>query len=235
MGVMTYPEHVAEAAEYFKVLQWKVIDCLMKADGYFAKEKDRIRQRVKTMDARNVLQSDRPAFQEETLAEMASDFVDLEDRRTDLIWHFENYLGTGERRIFGIRELGRILGEFPVSDPYMAAFGLVYLIGTDDDMAWLTKAGICVINAAVRVMPWYMDTDGMDDDEYEEWIDGPTYNFNGWLERTPSEERPDLNRPGEDGQTIAQRIYRLSRGIVPGSIHPFEKERREMKEKAGGR
>ncbi len=97
-------------------------------------------------------------------------------------------------------------------------------------MAWLTKAGISVIHAAVRVMPWYMDTDGMDDDEYEEWIDGPTYNYNGWLERTPSEERPDLNRPDEEGQTIAQRIYRLSRGLVPGSIHPFEKERREMKE-----
>ena len=225
------PAHVAEAAEYFKDLQWKAIDCLMKADGYFTREKDKIRQRVKSMDARNVLQTDRPALREETLEEMASDFVDLEDKRTDLIWHFENYLGSGERRIFGIRELGRILGEFPVEDPYMAAFGLVYLIGSDDDMAWLTKAGISVINAAVKVMPWYMETDEMDDDEYEEWIEGPTYNYNGWLERASSEDRPELNRPAEDGQTIAQRIYRLSRGIVPGSIHPFEKERQEMKEK----
>ena len=70
-----------------------------------------------------------------------------------------------------------------------------------------------------------------DGEVYEEWIEGPTYNYNGWLGRTPSEEKPDLNRPGEDGQTIAQQIYRLSRGIVPGSIHAFEKERLEMKEK----
>lgn len=224
------PTHVSEAAEYFKDLQWKAIDCLMKTDGYFAKEKEKFRQRVKAMGTRNVLQTDRPAFREETLEEMASDFVDLEEKRTDLIWHFEEYLGSGERRIFGIRELGRILGEFSVEDPYMAAFGLVYLIGTDDEMAWLTKAGISVMNAAVKVMPWYMDTDEMDDDEYEEWIEGPTFNYNGWLGRTPSEERLDLNQPGEDGQTIAQRIYRLSQGIVPGSIHPFEQERREMKE-----
>ena len=222
--------HVSEAAEYFKGLQWKAIDCLMRTDGYFSKEKEKFRQRVKAMDTRNVLQTDKMAFREESLEEMASDFVDLEEKRTKLIWHFEEYLGSGERRIFGIRELGRILGEFSVEDPYMAAFGLVYLIGTDDEMAWLTKAGISVMNAAVKVMPWYMDTDEMDDDEYEEWIEGPTFNYNGWLGRTPSEERTDLNQPGEDGQTIAQRIYRLSQGIVPGSIHPFEQERREMKE-----
>ena len=40
--VLLDPSHVAEAAGYFKDLQWKAIDCLMKTDGYFAREKDKI-------------------------------------------------------------------------------------------------------------------------------------------------------------------------------------------------
>jgi len=51
----------------------------------------------------DVLQINGPESREESLEEMASDFVDLEEKRTDLIWQFEEHLGSGERRIFGKR------------------------------------------------------------------------------------------------------------------------------------
>ena len=223
-------ERVAAAAEYFRQLEWRVIDCQMKADAYFSKQRENIRKQFRDMDTPNILQVDRVVPRDDDLHELADRYVDMAEDRNDFISHFEDYIGCGERRILGIRELGRIMGEFSVDDPYAAAFGLSYLIATDDDMAWLTKAGIAAISAAARFFPWYMDTDQMDDEEYEEWYEGPTFNGNGWLDREPSSDSPDYHRPGPDGITPAQRIYRLSRGIVPATMHPFETERQQMKE-----
>ena len=46
---------------------------------------------------------------------------------------FEDFIGTNQRRIMDNRELGRIMSEFRIEDPFEICFALIYMIGYVDD------------------------------------------------------------------------------------------------------
>ena len=212
------PEKVEKAAQTFGELQWKATELYLQCDAWFDRESTGIMKQLKSAMTPSVVMMRRTEIDERALAERGQE---IEDQRRDFTSHFEELIGTGERRIFGSRELGRILEGFEVGDPFEICFAIQYLRSTDDPQIWNTKAGCAVASAAARLLPWV--------EEREEWEEGLQYNGNGWLDREPPPEKTDLYKRSRGEPNLAQRIYGLCRGIVPVGLHPFAKEREEMR------
>ena len=103
---------------------------------------------------------------------------------------------------------------------------MTYMLAKDDPHIWLTKAAETVVLAAARMLPWHWDDEEIED--ADEWDEGMDFNRNGWLDREVEPETVDLYHSAET-PNLAQKIYRLSRGVVPVGLHPFAAERQEMK------
>ena len=114
-----------------------------------------------------------------------------------------------------------------VEDPFEICFAYVYLVATNDERAYWMKASTAVLLYAGRLLPWYEWEEAWEEDHESLEF---SYNMNGWLQKPREPETIDFHhaKPGE--LTPAQRIYRLSRGIVPVGLHPFAEERLKMHE-----
>lgn len=229
-------ERVKTAVDHFHALQWKAIASYMKTEGYFDSRDTEILTELKQLNVHSILTVD-VSRRESRKRELMADYLDLQDTRKQLHVTFEHLFASGEKKICGARKLGKAM-EARVEDPYEICFAFIYLLGTDDESIWLMRSGTTALQAAARLLPWYEGALDKDDDEIDgdysddEWdMDEMTYNENGWLDREPAEEKTDYYHPDNPGeQNLAQKIYRLSRGIVPAGLHPFSQEREAMRE-----
>lgn len=223
---------VIAAAEKFKKLQWDAIRAWLRTEGYFNRQEEEVLGEIRRMVQGSVL-----TMHQSNLGDRRSDLLDryyeLEDLRSKINVSFSDYFASGEKKIFGIRQIGKAM-EANIDNPFEICFGLFYLYRMDDDTIWLMRAGTAAADAVGRLLPWYgnMYEGGEDDLDGEEWeIDGRPIDWNGWPERGRQPEAVDFYRPSAPGAAnIAQEIYKLSRGVVPAGMHPFSLERKQMKE-----
>ena len=227
MGLIA-PEKISAAAEKFKTLQWKAIELLLRTTEIYDKKNRQIMQEIENIQNPSVLMV-RPVDNEDRTHELAEEGLKLSDDRRTFISHFEDYIGTTERRVMNSRELGKIMGEFKVDDPFEICFALIYMIGTADSAIWSMKTGTAVICAAGRMLPWYVSPEEWDEDE-DPWEELSFYRDNDWLEKTST--TADLGEDytlSSDGKNRAQRVFKLCKGMMPVGFHPFEDEREQMK------
>ena len=217
---------MAEALERFKTLQRDVTGRYLRAEEFFDRRHEQFVRKMRSLYVSSALTVNRENLEDEKL-ELAGQMEELEDERHTFRTKFDDYLKTGERRIQGIRELGKIMGGFSVGDPFEACFAAVCLIRQDDPAAWLMRSGTAVAGVAAGMLPWHGFEEEWDDEDWD--APGLAYNGNGWLDREPEPEKTDFYHRLQDGKNLAQRIYSLSRGIVPAGLHPFSEERASMK------
>ncbi len=219
---------------------WKAVGLYLRCMEYYDKKYQRMIKEFENLYRPNVMMA-RPISEEEKKArgrEIADEMEETMSESASFTSHFEDYLGTGERRIMDHRELAKIMNDFRVENPFEICFALVCLTGLKSDAIWSMKAGTAVISAAGRMLPWYQpDEDDWDepDEDDEDWDDPwePMTFDRGtdWL--TASTAEPDLEKmytPDRDGRNLAQKVYQLSRGMMPVGFHPFREEREQMKE-----
>ena len=217
---------VAAAVETFKALQWQVIERVMKIEEYYTELQESMDRRLHSQPS--VLEVKPAILSEEERAKLLEERRNLDIECETLYDELHQYIGTNARTIMGKRELGRILSGFRISDPYEICFAMTYLLAKDDPQIWLTKAAETVVLVAARMLPWHWDDEEIED--ADEWDVGMDFNQNGWLDRETEPETVDLYHSAET-PNLAQKIYRLSRGIVPVGLHPFAAERKEMMER----
>lgn len=192
-------DSIKMAIEHFKELQWQALTCFMKAEEYFDKKTEVVMRELKSLMNPSVLIVNNPQNSEERKREAVAEESQIDIDRRMFQVQFETYLETGERRTNGNRELGRIMKEFRIDDPFDICFALVYLRGMDDDAVWLMKAGVSVTRAACRLLPWHYDDSEASEEELDSWYEGMTYGReNGWLEEKTSDgiDYFHSNKPG---------------------------------------
>lgn len=225
------PETVQAAADKFRSLQWDTIRAFLKSEKYFDREMQAAALEWKKLHSTNVLIVDHTAIERQK-NDLLKKYMDLVDDRRSFNQHFDFVLGSSVKKFFGIRELGKAL-EVEIGDPFELCFGLSYLLCTDDDSIWLMRAGTAAGRAITKRLPWCGFSQNLERDDWDLEDDELTFNGNGWLDREPISEKVDLySIPKNQEDNISQRIYQLSRGIVPAGMHPFAAEHEEMK-KAG--
>ena len=145
--------------------------------------------------------------------------------------NFERFLLMDKRTIrkeTGSREAAEALAGFTVDDPYALCFALFYMIDSGDDTPWLMRSGCALMRCAYALLPWNIQEEDWDDEDWNIWFEGMQYNQNGWLEREPVPDQLDYLHDIHNGKNLAQIIYRLCRSVVPMGLHPFDMERQEL-------
>jgi len=221
-------DRINAAAEKFKGLQWKAAELFLRCEEYFSRSAERRIRELESIRNPSILAVRREGsyeredqLEEEGLAE--------EKIRSKLIADFEEYIGTTERRLFGNRELGKILGSFTIEDPYEICFAANLLVNFQDKAIWSMKTAVAVTSVAGRMLPWYVSPEDWDENE-DPWEEMTFTRENGWLERSnPEADLQRLYTRGKDGKNQAQRVYSLCKGMMPVGFHPFEDERIQMK------
>lgn len=163
-----------------------------------------------------------------TLAMRGEELVEQDHEYTR---NFDRFLHMDKKQIrkeTGSREVAEALAGFTVDDPYALCFALFYLIDTGDAAPWLMRSGCSLMVCVQALLPWNIQEEDWDDDDWDTWFDGMQYNQNGWLERGVVPDQLDYLHERHNGKTLAQIIYRLSRSVVPVGLHPFEKERERL-------
>ena len=153
---------------------------------------------------------------------------ELMEQSHDYVMHFDRYLWMERktvRRESGSREVADAVADFMVTDPYELCFALFYLMDTGDDAPWLMRSGSSLMLYALRMLPWHVEQEDWDDEDWDVWYDGLQYNRDGWLEQGKVEEPIDYYHERHGDRNLAQVIYDLCRTVVPAGLHPFEKDR----------
>ena len=218
------PERVQQAVDNFHTLQSKVIDSYMKTEEYLDRQIIRLADELTMSNKKSVLSI---SDNEKKRLELA---VELKKHR-DFQAMFRNdywmYFGSRQQKVMKRRKIAEYM-EIEIENPYEICFSLAYLKSIDDPSTWFEKTGCAVINAAYRLLPWYGCIDNY---ENEDIYEGSAYDSGGWLDQEqPQEPREVYRKFDKSGLNTAQKIYRLSKGIVPSGKHPYEKERKKMTE-----
>ena len=153
---------------------------------------------------------------------------ELMEQSHDYVMHFDRYLWMERktvRRESGSREVADAVADFMVTDPYELCFALFYLMDTGDDAPWLMRSGSSLMLYVLRMLPWHVEQEDWDDEDWDIWYDGLQYNRDGWLEQGKVEEPIDYYHERHGDRNLAQVIYDLCRTVVPTGLHPFEKDR----------
>ncbi len=220
-------EEVQKACIAFKEKQWELLGRYIRCDRW-------LDNRLKQIPADPVI-----PFAASPLPLMGSGLQVIPETEKEKICSlkaslprlFSDYLQMNRKQILretGSRVMADELAGFTIDDPYEICYAVYYLIGKGDDAPWLVSSGSHLCEFAVHMLPWFVDHTNWDDDDWDNWTFGLTYNANGWLEEEPPEEEVDFYHTKHQGQTLAQIVYGLSRGIVPVGKHPFEKERKKL-------
>ena len=223
------PEDRTAAAENrFKALHEKAIDAYLQATAVFDKDKHRIAGELERLSsARNMLVMS-SEVDEKSINELSLELKENDDQRKEFQAEFWWHYGEREEHIMKRRKLARLMAV-EIEDPYEICFGFALLYAKDDPSLRLESSGCAVLHAACRMLPWY---EYLYPYEGNESFSGMTYTDGGWLEQEQPEDTEELYHFFEkDGLNPAQRIYRLSKGIVPFGKHPFERDKQRMLEK----
>ena len=223
-------EKFEHAVETYKTLMWKALECFLRCEEYFDKASERRAQELRNIQNPSVLMI-RQVNTEEREQELEDQRLADEDDRKMLTGRFEDHIGTVERKVYGRRELGKILSEFTILDPFEICFAATYIVSLHTEELFSVKAGIAVMSAAGRMLPWYESVQDWDEDK-DPW-EPMTFDWGiDWLEKTDvAADLEKYYRRGRDGKNLAQRVYSLCKGMMPIGFHPFEGERMGLKGK----
>lgn len=241
------PDQDTEAAcRAFRDGQWDVLSRRMQVEGYFSRTESEIENRIRNLEFLSDSPLANPAKRssdtgsgkiswpdqrELEILELDNKLSDLSDQKETVTLRFTRYLTMSRKQIrndSGSREAARIISGFSVSDPYELCFALVYLADTGDDAPWLVNSGSALMKAALSMLPWYVDQEEWDEDDWEDWYNGIPYDRNGWTRKDPPPEPLDYYHDRHGDRNLAQIIYSLCRSVVPAGLHPFEEERRQL-------
>lgn len=248
-------DDVEKACETFKSKVWELAARNMRGQAYYEKHISRVSARISShpleqrrtgaakvpfADPQVPKLDDFPGIAQRNQSKMASlreahslsrEGLDLMERERRYKLDFEKYLMMdydSVRRETGSREVAEALAGFAIDDPYELCFALFCLIDSGDDAPWLMKSGSALMVCTVQLLPWYVDQSDWDEEQYNEWYDGLTYNWNGWVSREAPPEQVDFLHERFQGKTLAQIIYGLCRCVIPTGLHPFEAERQQL-------
>lgn len=225
-------EKVDAAVARFRCGQKDILHRYLLIAEYFDKWNERQLAKIQAARTPNPL----IVGEKENWLELADVGGEMEEQHQKIRFLFDMEMKKSRRELikeYGSREIADALTKdrlYP--DPYETAFAALYLLGSGDEMIMnLRSSGLYIFNALIRV-PWFKkgafnETDADEEDD-DEWM-GIGFNDSGWLEGE-NRDPVEYHMPGSDGVTVAQRIYRLGKGVVPAGFHPFEAERAEMKE-----
>lgn len=232
-------EEVKRACGKFRKLQWDLLSRYIKSDAWMSREIERmegtISSRISGLDgsvmagsAARRMPGGLTRENVETLR-LADEGEKLQNVKSSFPTRFSNYIQMERRKI--VRETGsRIMADelsgFTIDDPYEICFAIYALIESGEDLPWLMSSGSYLCEAALHLLPWYVDNS--DGDAFDDWDNALTYDVNGWLDDEPPEEEIDFYHTKHQGRTLAQIVYDLSRGVVPVGQHPLEKNRIEL-------
>lgn len=219
-------EEVERACDVFKDKLWELAARYLKGQAYFDKLIAQNQNKLK-MAASPLIN---PAMKEPE-EEIDKRDEELRDREHDYAMNFDKLLHMDRRSIrreTGSREIAEALEGFTVDDPYELCFALLYLLDTGDDAPWLMKSGCSLMMYVITMLPWYVDRENWDDDDWDAFYDGLRYDQNDWVEKGPVEDHIDYYHTMHGDQNLAQVIYGLSRGVVPTGLHPFEEDRKRL-------
>ena len=233
-------EDVQKASEEFKAKVWELAGRFMKGQSYFDKEIERTVREMRNIQAAPVStlaeKKGLPGVSgsigiQDAMFDIARRGQELIEQSHDYSMDFDRYLWMDRkavRRETGSREIADAAANFTVNDPYELCFALFYLMDTGDDAPWLIRSGSSLMLYALRMLPWYVDQDDWDDEDFEAWYDGFQYNREGWLEQEKVEEPLDFYHERHGDRNLAQVVYDLCRTVVPTGLHPFEKDRQRL-------
>lgn len=247
-------EDVERACEAFKVREWELVAGCMMGQAHYEEAIGRIADQIRTGISESMMPGPfaKPKTSGLTLPglggamagtpelwesnpdrekyELAREGQELVKRQRRFQSDFEAFLQMDHKTLR--REIGReaadALAAFRVDDPYELCFALYYLLDTGDDAPWLLKSGSALMLYTVQMLPWFVDQEDWEDEDWDEWYEGIRYDYNGWLEREAPAEPLDLMHETHKGRTLAQMIYDLCRCVVPTGLHPFEAEREQL-------
>ena len=154
----------------------------------------------------------------------------IEDQREYSI-KFDAYLQMNRKSLqkaAGSREVADALEGFIVEDPFELCFALIYLLDSGDDAPWLMRSGSALMLYVLRMLPWYIDWDDWNDDDWDAWYDGLRYDRNEWMKKEKVKDQINYYHEKHGDRNLAQVIYDLCRTIVPTGLHPFEEDRKRL-------
>lgn len=222
-------EIIKNAADSFSGLQDKAALAFLKAEEYF----DRVRFRLAPEIYAVRRQIDNPLiFRNDDepgkkMDALAAELASSSDDQTQFEQEFWKYFGDHAKKVMDRGKLAKLMAV-EIEDPYEICFGFEILRHMKSPSLFRQVSACAALNAAGRMLPWY----GCADDFYAlAYMEGVHYTDGGWITQEEPENGCDLyHHFEEDGLNAAQRIYRLSKGVMPGSLHPFERQRRQMLE-----
>ena len=225
-------EDVEKACSVFREKQWELLSRFIRSYTLLSREIERTEEVIdRQIEPPSPLMIRPRESTAEDMRRLAERTEELEETRTRLTVHFTDCLQMERRQMIrqmGSRQIADVLSGFDIADPYEICFAIYALIEKQEDAAWLVSAGSHLCEFARRMLPWYVNSSDWDEDDWDSWFDGMTYDINGWVEDEPPEEEVDFHHTRFRGRTLAQIVYELSRGVVPVGLHPFEKNRTEM-------
>ena len=231
-------ENVERACEKFKELQWDLLSRYVRCDAWMTREINRMADRISLAMPGAPLAAPvvRPLFgdldrEDAERRRLAEEGERLQQLKSAFPRRFSDFLQMERKQIIretGSRVMADELSGFTIDNPYEICFAIYVLIERQNDAAWLVSAGSHLCEIALRILPWFVDSSGWDEDDWDSWDDAMTYDINGWIDDDPPEEEVDFYHSKHRGRTLAQIVYELSRGVVPVGQHPFEKNRLEL-------
>ncbi len=236
-------EDVERACSEFRIKIWELKTRFMKGQGYYDRELERILREIQGKQkspspgplASPVVGTGMPGNlvlpDNNDVTDLISRGRELMDQSDHFDLEFDRYLWMDRRAVrreSESREVAEALDGFFVKDPYELCFALFYLIDTGDDAVWLLRSGGSLMLYVLKMLPWYVNQDDWEDEDWDAWYDGIPYNRNGWLEQEKPEEQIDFYHEMHGGQNLAQVIYGLCRTVVPTGLHPFEADRKRL-------
>ena len=243
------PEHAKAAGETFKDKVWdamkRYIDAMRVLDRQDIQAVRRAQQNGTSQPS--ILMVNPKESSERDMMLAVKDAMETLDEtnniRRKLDLEFEEYIGMDAKevadRIGSVRAAKKMAG-FTIDDPYEICFGLLYLLDKGDDAPWLLHTSYCVLWNAAKLLPWFVPLDKSpaveewNEEDWDDWDDGALiYNQDGWIlrqEKEESEDKTDYYHKMYGGKNIAQIIFDMTGAAVPRNLHPFEKQRKELKE-----
>lgn len=218
-------EQTEKAVNSFKELQDKAVLAYLKAQEFFDKRRFRIAADLESTTCQGVLFMGKSEEQDNKRQNLACELKKCCDEMHEFEKDFWLYFGNYEKSIMGRRKLAKLM-EVKIDNPYEICFGFAVLRHIKDPAVNIQTSTCAALNAAGRLLPWYNCDDDFSPISY---MDDISYTDNDWLsQKQPEGVYESYHLIGKDGLNPAQHVYRLSKGIIPFGMQPFDKQRVQM-------
>ena len=168
-----------------------------------------------------------------------------ENELAHTIWHFIDTIGDINTFYYEYLEssygasVAEIWKDFSIEDPYMLAFGFLYLLEQGSDFPWLYQPSVKLMELCSNALPWRYDDFEEERagiwDHYDEALDGYAYGYQkaNLPKRIKVPELEDWYAMDYEDKTepepryrartnLAQIVYEATGGIMPRNLYRYE-------------